>query len=316
MFISISSDDDGHLEKEHVARMNWNPMQEVARLLRYHADQGDIQTCATIALVCGRRLSDVIDDFTVEAWQDSYMNMLDQLELHTAIAGVKKYSWIKRVNQRSLEGTHFRLSHRGCTGQTLKCRCIKCYTVCGGTCSVCDGTLLHMSWFCRKCHHAAHPHHILEWFTTERLCPVGDCMCECGTNIVQTPQEKKAISANNQAHREALRIRSENCYLPSTSTSLPYESSSDSDDDLDDIPGHNGDHSVPQTAFDFVNDILQSQTPEYLESVETPAWRSNLTLPMEKDFLEVGTLNNFFSERSFFDDESEKKVFKKKKSLH
>ncbi|VDL69357.1 unnamed protein product [Nippostrongylus brasiliensis] len=135
MFMSMPSDDEKHLEKEHTARMNWNPMQEVARLLRYHADQGDMQTCATIALVCGRRLSDVIDDYTVEAWKESYIGMLDQLDLHNAIAGVKKYTWIKRVNQS-------------------------------------DGPLLEMNWFCRKCHHTGHPHHILEWFTRESECYV------------------------------------------------------------------------------------------------------------------------------------------------
>ncbi|KAK6044404.1 hypothetical protein COOONC_18091, partial [Cooperia oncophora] len=89
--------------KEIVGEFRLESMQEVARLLHYHADQGDMQTCATLALVCGRRLSDVVDDFTVESWKDSYIGMLDQLELHTAIAAVKKYSWIKRVNQRSLE---------------------------------------------------------------------------------------------------------------------------------------------------------------------------------------------------------------------
>ncbi|VDN27692.1 unnamed protein product [Cylicostephanus goldi] len=110
----------------------------------------------------------------------------------------RSYSEIKT------EGTHFRLTHRGCNGQTLKCRCIKCHTVCGGTCSVCDGTLLHMTWFCRKCHHAAHPHHMLEWFTTQRVCPVANCMCECGTNVVQTPQEKKITVARNKT-LEAIR---------------------------------------------------------------------------------------------------------------
>ncbi|VDO48236.1 unnamed protein product [Haemonchus placei] len=110
MFMSMT-------KKEHIARMNWNPMQEVARLLRYHADQGDVQTCATLALVCGRRLSDVIDDFTVES--------NDFSEFTTC-----------RIIGFCFEGTHFRLSHRGCTGQTLKCRCVKCYAVCGGTCSV------------------------------------------------------------------------------------------------------------------------------------------------------------------------------------
>uniref|UniRef100_A0A158PAG2 GATOR2 complex protein WDR24 n=1 Tax=Angiostrongylus cantonensis TaxID=6313 RepID=A0A158PAG2_ANGCA len=135
-FMSVSSDDDGHIEKEHIARMNWDPMQEVVRLLRYHADQGDMQTCATVSLVCGRRLSNVMDDFTVESWKESYIAMLDQLDLHTAVAGVKKYSWIKRLNQRSLE--------------------------------------------------------------TERKCPVGECMCACGTNVAQNPRKKTNVKLSQR----------------------------------------------------------------------------------------------------------------------
>ncbi|EYC17301.1 hypothetical protein Y032_0031g2383 [Ancylostoma ceylanicum] len=286
MFMSMSSDDDGHLEKEHIARMNWNPMQEVVRLLRYHADQGDMQTCATLALVCGRRLSDVIDDFTVEAWKESYMGMLDQLDLHTAIAGVKKYSWIKRINQRSLEGTHFRLSHRGCTGQTLKCRCMKCYMVCGGTCSVCDGPLMHMSWFCRKCHHAGHPHHILEWFTTERICPVGDCLCECGTNVVQNQQGKKTAVPNNKALRELIRIR-ENCYLPTSSTNVHYENSSEDESDLDELTEKEVDE--PLSRFSLGSDSSDSETSdsESSEPEELQPWQRNVTLPIERDLLEL-----------------------------
>ncbi|KIH50216.1 hypothetical protein ANCDUO_19707 [Ancylostoma duodenale] len=81
-----------------------------------------------------------------------------------------------------------------------------------------DGPLMHMSWFCRKCHHAAHPHHILEWFTTERVCPVGDCLCECGTNVVQNQQNKKTTVASNKAVRELIRIVS--YYYVYTFTSL------------------------------------------------------------------------------------------------
>ncbi|KAK6745026.1 hypothetical protein RB195_011627 [Necator americanus] len=286
MFMSISSEDDGHLEKEHIARMNWNPMQEVARLLRYHADQGDMQTCATLALVCGRRLSDVIDDFTVEAWKESYMSMLDQLDLHTAIASVKKYSWIKRINQRSLEGTHFRLSHRGCTGQALKCRCIKCYAVCGGTCSVCNGALLHMSWFCRKCHHSGHPHHILEWFTTERVCPVGDCSCECGTTTVRSKQESQSMIAANKA-RELMRIR-QNCYLPTTSRIAHFESSSEDDPDESDEEAETVLAEVFKTPVE--SDTSESKAGTSSQSAKQEgirAWPRNITSPIERDLLQL-----------------------------
>ncbi|PIO70931.1 hypothetical protein TELCIR_07188, partial [Teladorsagia circumcincta] len=308
MFMSMTtSDDDGHLEKEHIARMNWNPMQEVARLLRYHADQGDMQTCATLALVCGRRLSDVIDDFTVEAWKDSYIGMLDQLELHTAVAGVKKYSWIKRINQRSLEGTHFRLSHRGCTGQTLKCRCTKCYAVCGGTCSVCEGPLMKMNWFCRKCHHAGHPHHILEWFTTERTCPVGDCSCECGTTVVQSTEKRKAV-APKKTHRDLLRKRETNCYLPSTSSvKVQYESSSDDDSDSTTKAGDSAKNpSMPRFSIGKMPlGVSKSDSCQSAKREEKLEQQRSITLPIEHDLREAkkwleessagGVLNVFMS---------------------
>ncbi|XGW13453.1 hypothetical protein V3C99_000072 [Haemonchus contortus] len=305
MFMSMTSDtsdDDGHLEKEHIARMNWNPMQEVARLLHYHADQGDVQTCATLALVCGRRLSDVIDDFTVESWKDSYIGMLDQLELHTAVAAVKKYSWIKRINQRSLEGTHFRLSHRGCTGQTLKCRCVKCYAVCGGTCSVCDGPLLKMNWFCRKCHHAGHPHHILEWFTTERICPVGDCLCECGTAVAQSPDKKKII-APRKTRRDLFRKRETNCYQPSSKIQFRYESSTEEDSDsTTKCDDNNENSSTPRFSIGKLQKFMLAWRKEKQQmrlglmksdssqssSREGKSKRQRIsTLPIEHDFLEL-----------------------------
>ncbi|WKY02079.1 hypothetical protein Q1695_015805 [Nippostrongylus brasiliensis] len=285
MFMSMPSDDEKHLEKEHTARMNWNPMQEVARLLRYHADQGDMQTCATIALVCGRRLSDVIDDYTVEAWKESYIGMLDQLDLHNAIAGVKKYTWIKRVNQRSLEGTHFRLSHRGCTGQALKCRCIKCYAVCGGSCSVCDGPLLEMNWFCRKCHHAGHPHHILEWFTTERVCPVADCQCQCGTTAVQAAPRKGRAQAARKKLREKMRIRESECYVPSPSVKIEYISSSDSDTDSDETVTLTQDNQDRLTVGGTKNKQAKETMPERVvreadeEEVDTE--------PIERELKEI-----------------------------
>ncbi|VDO18638.1 unnamed protein product [Heligmosomoides polygyrus] len=87
--------------------------------------QGDMQTCATLALVCGRRLSDVIDDFTVE-WSPPVRFHV----IHIVIRSINRH-------------------------------CEGCLTYENPDS---DGPLLEMSWFCRKCHHAGHPHHILEWF--------------------------------------------------------------------------------------------------------------------------------------------------------
>ncbi|EPB79854.1 WD domain, G-beta repeat protein [Ancylostoma ceylanicum] len=166
MFMSMSSDDDGHLEKEHIARMNWNPMQEVVRLLRYHADQ------------------------------------------------------------------------------------------------------------------------------TERICPVGDCLCECGTNVVQNQQGKKTAVPNNKALRELIRIR-ENCYLPTSSTNVHYENSSEDESDLDELTEKEVDE--PLSRFSLGSDSSDSETSdsESSEPEELQPWQRNVTLPIERDLLEVCSVQEF-----------------------
>uniref|UniRef100_W6NLP1 Protein Y32H12A.8 n=1 Tax=Haemonchus contortus TaxID=6289 RepID=W6NLP1_HAECO len=225
-----------------------------------------------------------------------FSGMLDQLELHTAVAAVKKYSWIKRINQRSLEGTHFRLSHRGCTGQTLKCRCVKCYAVCGGTCSVCDGPLLKMNWFCRKCHHAGHPHHILEWFTTERICPVGDCLCECGTAVAQSPDKKKII-APRKTRRDLFRKRETNCYQPSSKIQFRYESSTEEDSDsTTKCDDNNENSSTPRFSIGKMRLGLMKSDSSQSSSREGKSKRQRIsTLPIEHDFLERALENTVYT---------------------
>ena len=51
----------------------WSPMLEIYRLLLYHAEQGDMQTCATVSMVCGKKLLDAVDPYTVNGWIKCYM---------------------------------------------------------------------------------------------------------------------------------------------------------------------------------------------------------------------------------------------------
>ncbi|KAK6045159.1 hypothetical protein COOONC_17336 [Cooperia oncophora] len=277
MFMSMTtSDDDGHLEKEHIARMNWNPMQEVARLLHYHADQGDMQTCATLALVCGRRLSDVVDDFTVESHVGSAGTSYSNSSCEENILGSKELT-----SGNSFSSFSSRMYWSSVEVSMRQVLCCLWWNV--------EGPLLKMNWFCRKCHHAGHPHHILEWFTTERTCPVGDCSCECGAAVVQSPEKRKVVIPK-RTRRDLLRKRETNCYQPSTSSvQVQYESSSEEDSDstfkVDDVAENT---SMARFCIGKMPlDTLKSGSSQSPGREEKPEQERSSTLPIEHDLQEV-----------------------------
>uniref|UniRef100_A0A1I7W764 ABC1 domain-containing protein n=1 Tax=Heterorhabditis bacteriophora TaxID=37862 RepID=A0A1I7W764_HETBA len=117
--------------------------------------------------------------------------MLDQLDLHIGVASFRKFSWIRRINQRSLE-VMYRVVDALSVIEIVQE-------------SVNNGAVLGMVWFCRNCHHSFHPQHALDWFKvitsfisrlvfivlkqfklqTETMCPVWNCLCSCNNVCYQ-----------------------------------------------------------------------------------------------------------------------------------
>ncbi|KAL3908755.1 MAG: hypothetical protein SGILL_008364, partial [Bacillariaceae sp.] len=63
-------------------------------------------------------------------------------------------------------------------------------------CSICDIAVRGLSTFCETCHHGGHLNHMVEWFSTKRLCPTG-CGCQCTFSTPFAPPQVAEISSND-----------------------------------------------------------------------------------------------------------------------
>lgn len=64
--------------------------------------------CASIATIAGHRLADTLSDYFIEAWVQSYMDMLYRLQLYETIAALRKYTCVERIRLEGGDGTTFR----------------------------------------------------------------------------------------------------------------------------------------------------------------------------------------------------------------
>ncbi|CAL2036344.1 unnamed protein product [Caenorhabditis brenneri] len=178
----------------------WSPMIEIFRLLLYHAEQGDMQTCATITMVCGKRLLDAVDFYTVNGWITCYMEMLDSLELYNVIAKIRKYCTLESINSVSRENTLIQLAHSSCDALIVNGRCNKCEQVSRADCTVCRFAIVGMTYQCNVCGHCMHVDHAYEWFQHSTTCAFVGCPCTCGDNT--WPDMERTFIGNDEIVRD------------------------------------------------------------------------------------------------------------------
>eukprot|EP01137_Pigoraptor_chileana_P007725 Opistho-2@53667 len=99
----------------------------VREMLGYYAAQGDVQTCASLILVCGAALKDEASVRLHEAWILSYLDMLHRYELWSVSAEI-----IKICKTNSING----LSQNSTTVHTA--------------CNHCMKPLVHKGWVCDR----------------------------------------------------------------------------------------------------------------------------------------------------------------------
>ncbi|KAF1762269.1 hypothetical protein GCK72_010531 [Caenorhabditis remanei] len=160
----------------------WSPMLEIYRLLLYHAEQGDMQTCATVSMVCGKKLLDAVDPYTVNGWIKCYMEMLDRLELFLVTAKIRKYCTLDSISSVSRENTTIQLAHADCDALIVNGRCTKCEVLAQADCTVCRFAIVGMTYQCNLCGHCMHADHAYEWFQKSNSCAFRGCPCPCGGN--------------------------------------------------------------------------------------------------------------------------------------
>ncbi|CAI2348221.1 unnamed protein product [Caenorhabditis sp. 36 PRJEB53466] len=220
----------------------WSPMLEIYRLLLYHAEQGDIQTCANISMVCGKRLLDTVDPYTVNGWVYCYMEMLDRLELYLVCAKIRKYCSLDFISSVSRENTTIQLSHADCDAVIVNGRCTKCEGHVQPDCTVCRVSIIGLCYQCHVCGHAMHVDHAFEWFQKTNECAYVGCLCNCG--MTTWPDMERTFIPNPgvpRKHRDFSKVRQED-YEPDPNQRIDASRiDSDTDDngpdeDDDDLP--------------------------------------------------------------------------------
>uniref|UniRef100_A0A8R1IKC7 WDR59/RTC1-like RING zinc finger domain-containing protein n=1 Tax=Caenorhabditis japonica TaxID=281687 RepID=A0A8R1IKC7_CAEJA len=174
-------------------------MLEIYRLLHYHAQQGDMQTCATISMVCGKRLFDEVDPYTVNGWIQCYMEMLNSLELFMVCAKIRKYCPLESISSVSRENTTIQLAHADCNAMVVNGRCTKCEKAAESDCTVCRFPIVGMMYQCNICGHSMHTNHAFEWFQKTTECAFVGCPCTCGRN--KWPDVERTFVPNDDKTR-------------------------------------------------------------------------------------------------------------------
>jgi len=145
-----------------------NTIQDI---LEFYSNRGDVQTCVSIALVLGNKIS---LGKRLTLWSASYVDMLHRLQLWNAANNVIKSSQDPDIKDLSNTSTTI---HAGC-GKCLKplfksgylCEHCKLFT---HACAVCHEVVRGLFAWCQGCGHGGHLAHLEEWFQQHNLCPLG-----------------------------------------------------------------------------------------------------------------------------------------------
>ncbi|KAJ7594255.1 hypothetical protein C8J56DRAFT_926294 [Mycena floridula] len=146
-------------EEEKLREMVWNVLRGI---LETFADEGDVQTCAMLALVAPKEL-DVSSRRTV-AFVDAYIDILTRLQLHTCSAYLRKYCQAEDIHNATLlettiytacgrcRTTFVSSSHRSSRGTFAYCANCRLSV----TCSICRLPVRGLMFQCSVCTHGGH----------------------------------------------------------------------------------------------------------------------------------------------------------------
>jgi WD40 repeat protein len=107
---------------------HWNYQEVMAKMLKYYADQGDVQMSVTVLLVLGDRASKLVDELSMEHWFSSYIDLLSRQRLWCVAAEIIRDCPLESIRKRSQESTMY-------------------YTTCGH----CNKSMESGGWQCHRC---------------------------------------------------------------------------------------------------------------------------------------------------------------------
>lgn len=146
----------------------------VCDMLRFYAEQGDVQMAVSVLIVLGDRVRKDIDEQTQEHWYTSYIDLLQRFCLWNVSNQVVKLSTSRAISCLNQASTtlHVNCSHCKRPMSSRGWVCDRCHR-CASMCAVCHHVVKGLFVWCQGCSHGGHLQHIMKWLEGSSHCPAG-----------------------------------------------------------------------------------------------------------------------------------------------
>ncbi|PVD30506.1 hypothetical protein C0Q70_09773 [Pomacea canaliculata] len=146
----------------------------VVELIRYFAEQGDVQTCVSMLIVLGDHVRSHIEEESQENWFLSYIDLLGHFELWPLANEIISLSHLPQVNQLNQVSTTTHTACPQCSRvmERTGWLCDRCKTR-TNLCSICHLPVKGEWVWCQGCCHGGHMQHMQEFFQRYTMCPAG-----------------------------------------------------------------------------------------------------------------------------------------------
>jgi len=166
--MSIDSSSESEDELDEMESLYESSIQET---IEYYAEMGDIQTCVALIEVLDKK-QDMSGEREAQ-WYLSYIELLNRHKLFTCanelINGCTNYD----VHNMNKQSTSIRTSCGKCDSvlQNTDTICKKCNSR-TNMCAICHQPVDGLYFWCQRCGHGGHIHHMMDWFDKYKHCPV------------------------------------------------------------------------------------------------------------------------------------------------
>ncbi|XP_071962071.1 GATOR2 complex protein WDR24-like isoform X2 [Antedon mediterranea] len=146
----------------------------IVDMLKFYAEQGDVQMSVCALIVLQDRIEGEIDDEMQEHWFTSYIDLLHRFKLYTCANEIIKLSKLEKVESMNQLSTIIYTKCNRCQHDLATCgwACSNC-NLHTNTCSVCHLPVKGLYVWCQGCSHGGHLSHIYDWLKDNKTCPTG-----------------------------------------------------------------------------------------------------------------------------------------------
>ncbi|XP_071158267.1 GATOR2 complex protein WDR24-like isoform X1 [Mytilus galloprovincialis] len=145
----------------------------VEQMLKYFAEEGDVQTTVCMLVVLGERRPKIPEEIQ-DDWFISYLELLARFKLWTVSNTLINLSHLGSISMMNHQSTTINVTCNQCNRVLTKVGwlCHKCKSVIN-SCAVCHLPVKGLFVWCQGCSHGGHINHIQEWLTISKQCPTG-----------------------------------------------------------------------------------------------------------------------------------------------